>query len=518
MKSRLVIGISALTAAAALALPLRLAAQNKNNHQHHHYQFIDMGTFGGPASSINFPMWLGTLNRQGVAVGWSASATPTSPTSNPLICGGLDGIVPFITHTFSWRDGSVSDLGSLAGPNFCSEPFWVSDRGQIVGASENGLIDQQFFGLNQIHAVIWTSGRITDLGTLGGNQVMAFGINNRGQAVGNSTTAIPDPYCYFGTNQMHAFLWQQGQMQDLGTFGGNCSFVGGSDDAVQGINERGQVVGSSTTSPIPDPQTGVPPLDPFLWEQGKGMTDLGTLGGTFGAAQGINNPGQIIGQSSIVSDPGACNGFPDNGDLNCHAFLWDKGTIRDLTTSTTGGSPSIVKKINDAGEIVGSGAFPGAPIEAYLWREGAATDLGNLGDCYSSAQAINSGSQVVGFTYSCDGMVSRAFLWERGSIVDLNTLIPPGADLQLAAAGNINDRGEIVGDGLLANGDLHGFLLIPCDDAHPSVEGCDYSMVDAPAAPQMTPALHSPSTTLHPSLMHPRSRYRFPGFAIGSRN
>src|SRR5260370_42559003 len=87
---------------AALELPLRLAAQDKQDHNnmHHHYKLIDMETFGGPVSS-NVPFLQGgSLNSRGVTVGWSATSTPTSPTSSFLICGGLDAVVPFITHTF----------------------------------------------------------------------------------------------------------------------------------------------------------------------------------------------------------------------------------------------------------------------------------------------------------------------------------------------------------------------------------------------------------------------------------
>jgi len=494
-----------MTLLALLTIPTWVSAQEqaRENHRvkHHHYKLIDMGTFGGPVSSINIPVFGGNLNRHGITIGWSATSAPASPTSNPLVCGGLDGVVPFITHAFQWN-GTVTDLGAFPPLDTnCSEPFFVNSKGEIVGATETADVDPQFFNFQQLRAVLWKHGQMIDLGSLGGHQVGAFGINDREQIAGLSTNDIPDPFCFFGTVQNRAFLWERGQMHDLGTLGGNC--VVGLGEIP--INERGQVIGNSTTSSIPDPVTGFPPTDPFLWEKGKGMTDLGTLGGVFGGAQAINNGGQIIGQSSIPADPGACNGFPDNGDLNCHAFLWDKGTLTDLTTSTTGGSPEWLSDINDAGEVAGFGAFSESQFEAFIWRKGVATDLGNLGGCFSFARTINSQGQVVGLAVSCDGSVVRAFLWEKGLMVDLNALISSGSSLQLADAEDINDRGEIAGIGVppgvpVANyiTEGHGFLLIPCDENHPGVEGCDYSLVEASATADDRPTATQRPTTATP--------------------
>jgi probable HAF family extracellular repeat protein len=475
MKLRIVVCIGALSLCSALAIPAGLAAQDDTPRTgaHHHYKLIVVGTFGGPDSSINYPVFGGNLSRSGIATGWSATPAPTTPTSSFLICGGLDAVIPYITHAFEWSKGAVTDLGSLAGPDYCSTPFWVNSRGVIVGASENGQTDP-LLGVNQAQAVLWKDGQIVSLGSLGGYESLATDINQRGQIAGNATNATPDSYCFFGTAQQRAFLWENGQMQDLGTLGGTCVSVG----QVEILNDNGQVVGTSTTSTIPNPLTGVPPWDPFVWEQGKGMTDLGSLGGAYGVADSINNRGQIIGQSSIASDPGACDGFPDNGDLNCHAFFWDQGVLTDLTTSTIGGNPQFLTGLNDAGEIIGSGSFPDAASDAFLWRNGVATDLGHLTDCYSGALAINSETQVVGLTISCDGNTNRAFLWENGSMVDLNTLIPQGSSLELAGATGIDDRGEIVGIGVLGNGDSRGFVLIPCDENHPDVEDCEYSLVE----------------------------------------
>jgi hypothetical protein len=74
-------------------------------------------------------------------------------------------------------------------------------------------------------------------------------------------------------------------------------------------------------------------------------------------------------------------------------------------------------------------------------------------------------------------------------MVDLNSLIPASAPLYLYWAPFIDDQGEIGAFGALANGDSHAVLLIPCDENHPGVEGCDYSMVDGdiPVAPRRSP-------------------------------
>jgi hypothetical protein len=74
-------------------------------------------------------------------------------------------------------------------------------------------------------------------------------------------------------------------------------------------------------------------------------------------------------------------------------------------------------------------------------------------------------------------------------MVDLNSLVPPNSSLLLTDPANINDQGEIAGQGLRSGCcdiDIcgHAFLLILCDDNHPGVEGCDYSLVDTSTAAQ----------------------------------
>lgn len=61
--------------------------------------------------------------------------------------------------------------------------------------------------------------------------------------------------------------------------------------------------------------------------------------------------------------------------------------------------------------------------------------------------------------------------------------MPPNTGLHVAGAAAINDRGEIVAAGRPADGSEPVIVLIPCDEKHAHVEGCDHSLVDAQQEP-----------------------------------
>ena len=473
MKSRFLIHIVSIGFLASLAIVVQLAAQDADTPlkkaQHHHYKFIDLGTLGGPVSYFSGG-GIGNLllNNRGVVAGYADTSTPDPYAPN---CFNADC---FLSHTFRWQNGVLTDLGALPGTN-SSAASGINARGWVAGYSENGEIDP-LTGSPETNAVLWKDGQIINLGTLGGNESLAISVKDGGQVVGLATiNAMPDPFSFLGA-PTHTFTWKNGVMQDLGTLGGPDSFP-----SAGGINERnGLVAGGSYTTSTPnsiaDPcGQNVPTMDPFLWRNDR-MIDLGTLGGTCGFAVVVNNRGQVVGQSDLV------------GDLTAHPFLWDQGVLTDL--GTLGGTFGSASWINDAGEIVGGATNQNdQAFLAFLWKDGVMTNLGGVdNDPCSAANSINAKSQVVGISATCDFFtVQRAFLWDDGQIVDLNTLIPQNSSLDLLAGLNINDRGEILGVGVPPgappNTDLFGhlFLLIPCDRDHLDAEGCDYSLVDETA-------------------------------------
>jgi probable HAF family extracellular repeat protein len=486
--------IIALMLFAAVAIPVQLAAQDNQDHHHrpHHYTLIDMGTFGGP-QSYAFPSFGVTddrvLNNHGTLAGFADTAT-TDPFPN--FCFNQDC---YVSHAFQWKDGAVNDLGVLPGGSSSASTF-ISASGLIAGFSQNGKIDPLFPGFPESRAVLWSHGKIRNLGTLeGGHESAANALNSEGQVVGGALNTIPDSNAmtlsiglgnYFPPipYQVRAFLWQQGVMQDLGTL------PGGTDAQAVLINEAGQVAGWSYTSSAPSAvcaAEGFPlTTGSFLWDRESGMVNLGTLGGSCTLAGNLNSRGQVSGVSYIT------------GDTYQHAFLWDDKKIRDLGDSF-GGNMAGTSAMNDRAQVVGWATFPGdITFHAALWKHvGKTTDLGTVGnDACSFAGEINAKTQVVGVSkFTCDPESgTRAFLWERGSIFDLNILIPHGSTLYLQSAYAINDQSEIGGQGVDGNGNQHAFLLIPCDENHPGVEGCDYSMVDAALA-QTAASSHLPSAT-----------------------
>ena len=130
------------------------------------------------------------------------------------------------------------------------------------------------------------------LPTLGGNNGQASAINNRGQIVGISETTVPDSGCPASKpgKIISPVFWDKGEVRSLPTLAGD------PDGFVQGINNRGQVVGFTRFPGAPIERA----VDrAFLWEDGK-LSYLDRLiaprsGWELDEALSINDRGQIVG-------------------------------------------------------------------------------------------------------------------------------------------------------------------------------------------------------------------------------
>jgi probable HAF family extracellular repeat protein len=475
------------------AIPAATSAQEQQS-KHHHYELIDLGTFGGLQSYLYIPNnYAPVLNNQGTVVGYADTATP-DPFQGAGFCFVQDCLV---TNAFETKNGTLQNLSILPG-GASSAPGWISPNGLIAGWSQNGTTDPSFPGFPVTHGVLWKDGKLTDLQTLpDGSESVALAVNSGGLVAGAADNSIPDLNPMFSdvygwATQTRAFVWQDGVMKDIGT-------LGGTDAVAFLINERAQIVGISYTSSAPSAYcanelgasltTGA-----FLYEDGH-MKNLGSFGGTCTFPTDLNDAGEVVGLSTV------------RGDVYQHAFFWEKDSFHELP-NMIGGNDAAAIALNNSGEVAGWASLPGdQAIHGSIWKNNSMTDLGTLGgDPCSLGFSINARGQVVGTSgfqqdlSGCNsGNTSRAFLWEDGAMVDLNTLIPADSPLYLTSPITINDLGEIAGIGVDANGDEHAFLLIPLENDGNLGEDASANSADdrvpkaseSPASPATSGALAS---------------------------
>jgi len=279
-------------------------------------------------------------------------------------------------------------------------------------------------GAGSQRAFLWQNGHLRNLGVLPGDtDSSVIAMNDRGQIVGaswvysESGPGHPDPG--------HAFLWEHGQMRDLGVLRRSDA-----SKAVD-INQSGEIAGSSTyESSSPDRAVA--------WEQGA-IRNLGALRlGDTSDSVAINDAGQIV------------------GDSGSRTFLWQDGKMRDLGSPPGYGEPSV-DDINDSGQVVGV-ASSRRGDNPFIWEQGAFTVI-PLGDIWEPL-AVNDHGQVV----LNEGADAWAF-WQDGKVLHR------GSGDALA----LNERGQVAFESygeqprVWGSGRIEKLPLLPGDDAGAAV-------------------------------------------------
>src|SRR6266404_5534950 len=363
---------------------------------------------------------------------------------------------------------NVSSLASLGGTS--SGGNSINDQSWVAGYSR--MADRNR------HATLWRNSSLTNLGTLGGpNSSVTWNVKNTaGIIVGISQTATtPEPN---GENWSSAafystpnnvgyinlgFVWEQDQMRGLP------NFPGGNNGFATGANNLGQVVGWAENG-VHDPAcccTQVLQFRPAVWTLGPPdqIHELPLFhGDTSGAATAINDNGQIVGISGI------CDQAVGRHTAR-HAVLWENGGVTDLGNlgAQWWNTPTAINQRGDVVGFAGDPAFVGGDIlHAFIWTKDNGIKAlkplrGRVPEHVDSeAYGIDEAGQVVGVSCDAEQNDCRAVIWDHGVYpTDLNDLKGDYSGF-LALAKDINNNGEITGRAIdPITGALKAYLAVP---------------------------------------------------------
>jgi probable HAF family extracellular repeat protein len=350
------------------------------------------------------------------------------------------------------------DLGSIAPTGNATQANAINDKGQIVGRSQTTEVSGTGFR-NQ--GFVWENGEFKPLTSTG---IKNGGGDNTGKEVtqrggGGFTAAINDLGAIAGTSDEFAgqatdrgLLWQR---EDAGDYELQITDLPGVESYFFDINNKNEIAGRHIYGPG-STSTASNRTRAFYSSEGF-INPLPDLGGDTGRAVGINNKSVIVGE--VDSD-----GLNDK-TVNT-AALWEKGAdgkYKLTNLGTFGAEQATLRDINDSGQIIGStsgGTGATATSSPFLLQNGQKINIGSLGGATGAAAGINQFGQVVGVSQN-SSLQNRAFVWNNGTIKDLNSLILTnpsfgGSNVTLTNATGINNFGDISAYGSYTYKDAKG--------------------------------------------------------------
>lgn len=389
---------------------------------------------------------------------------------------GVKSLVPASTPLFSYE---AVDLGApTTYPNSTSVAGNViNDQGQIAGRASTGNPSASASPTTPVNVpFIWENGTIKLL-TLTGDKIggpdgsttitmpgrggLINAINNEGMLVGAGDQPYPtgagDRGLKWTANADGTYSLTINQYEGVtaGTPTGSSFGTGpyAAESYYFDINNSGQIAGRNIYD-------GDDHSRAIYLDANGNKFDLPDLGGDTGTARGINNLGQIVG---LVDSDGELN------DINVNTtVVWEQDATGQYilkNLGTFGYDQSSGRDINDVGQIIGtvtSGTGTTAITQAFIYQDGEIALLGGFGGTTGAANGINQFGQVVGSAQNV-GKQNRAFVWNDGTIFDLNNSVTNptalsvnGSQVTLTSATGINNFGDIVANGSYTYKDAAG--------------------------------------------------------------
>jgi probable HAF family extracellular repeat protein len=273
-------------------------------------------------------------------------------------------------HAFVYENGAFQDLGDL-GYLSGSDGDGINDNGQVAATG---------YGPGY-HALIYSNGHATPLGSIDGGSSAGFSINNLGHIVGRAIN---------GDGGGQGFTYIGGQFTALAVDRASC--INDSDHYVGSVGyywiQNGKMLG----------------VEHGFLNAGGVQTDLGSIGG------GVRTPTEAYGINSFDE----VTGYSTAADGSHHAFLYSQGTLADLGTFPP--YYTIGVSINDAGEVAGNITTAyGGQIGAFVYTGGEMHDLSELlgeeGAAWSGLIAchMNNAGWIVGYG-TVNGVATHGFL------------------------------------------------------------------------------------------------------------